>query len=164
MHNKGALSNLQILARALGGEVSGAQVLAPGPRHSANDRSLSIKLDSNAPDGFLVHGFSADDPIVCRDYVREKIGLSAFRPSGRGHQHSDDVIERAVMAAAAGQSCNNKRKSRIVATYDYTDADGSLLYQVARYDPKDFRQRRPDGTAGHGSSTSGVFYIAGPSY
>ena len=30
-----------------------------------------------------------------------------------------------------------------VATYDYTDEQGELLYQVLRYDPKDFRQRRP---------------------
>lgn len=28
------------------------------------------------------------------------------------------------------------------ATYDYTDEDGTLLYQVVRYTPKDFRQRR----------------------
>lgn len=33
---------------------------------------------------------------------------------------------------------------RIVATYDYTDEAGTLLYQAVRYDPKDFRQRRPD--------------------
>lgn len=33
----------------------------------------------------------------------------------------------------------------IVKTYDYTDQDGKLLYQVCRLDPKDFRQRRPDG-------------------
>jgi len=34
----------------------------------------------------------------------------------------------------------------IAATYDYTDAAGSLLFQVVRYQPKkDFRQRRPDG-------------------
>ncbi len=31
----------------------------------------------------------------------------------------------------------------VVATYDYTDERGVLLYQVVRYDPKDFRQRRP---------------------
>lgn len=36
----------------------------------------------------------------------------------------------------------------IIATYDYTDADGQLLYQVVRYWPKDFRQRRPDGNGG----------------
>jgi archaellum biogenesis ATPase FlaH len=36
----------------------------------------------------------------------------------------------------------------IVATYDYTDEAGTLLYQVVRYIPKDFRQRRPDGTGG----------------
>lgn len=33
---------------------------------------------------------------------------------------------------------------RIVATYDYCAADGTLLYQTVRYDPKDFKQRRPD--------------------
>ena len=35
---------------------------------------------------------------------------------------------------------------RVVQTYDYTDADGVLLYQVLRYEPKDFRVRRPDPT------------------
>lgn len=38
--------------------------------------------------------------------------------------------------------------SRIVATYDYVDRDGNLTYQVVRRDPKDFRQRRPDGKGG----------------
>jgi putative DNA primase/helicase len=37
---------------------------------------------------------------------------------------------------------------RIVATYDYTDKHGNLLYQVVRYQPKDFKQRRPDGCGG----------------
>lgn len=33
-------------------------------------------------------------------------------------------------------------------TYDYTDADGRLLFQVCRYQPKAFNQRRPDGRGG----------------
>lgn len=33
---------------------------------------------------------------------------------------------------------------RIVATYDYQDPSGTLIFQVVRRDPKDFRQRRPD--------------------
>jgi putative DNA primase/helicase len=37
---------------------------------------------------------------------------------------------------------------RIVATYDYVDEAGTLLYEVVRYAPKDFRQRRPDGRGG----------------
>ena len=37
---------------------------------------------------------------------------------------------------------------RIVAAYDYTDAQGELLYQCVRFEPKDFRQRRPDGNGG----------------
>lgn len=34
---------------------------------------------------------------------------------------------------------------QIVDTYDYTDQKGRLCYQVVRYRPKDFRQRRLDG-------------------
>jgi len=33
---------------------------------------------------------------------------------------------------------------KIVATYDYTDSEGMLLYQVVRYQPKTFRQRHKD--------------------
>jgi len=36
-------------------------------------------------------------------------------------------------------------EKRIVAEYSYTDESGNLLFQVVRFDPKDFRQRRPDG-------------------
>jgi len=39
-------------------------------------------------------------------------------------------------------------KPRIAKFYDYTDADGHLFYQVVRMEPKDFRQRRPDGRGG----------------
>lgn len=39
-------------------------------------------------------------------------------------------------------------KPRIVATYPYTDENGELLYEVVRFEPKDFRQRRPDGKGG----------------
>jgi putative DNA primase/helicase len=37
---------------------------------------------------------------------------------------------------------------RIVATYDFTDEAGELLYQVVRYEPKAFHQRRPNGRGG----------------
>ena len=36
-----------------------------------------------------------------------------------------------------------EQKHHIDKTYDYTDAEGHLLYQVVRMNPKDFRQRRP---------------------
>jgi hypothetical protein len=37
---------------------------------------------------------------------------------------------------------------QIVAAYDYTDERGKLLFQAVRFEPKDFRQRRPDGKGG----------------
>src|ERR1700757_1498125 len=117
--------DLKNIAYALGGEVSRDQVLAPGPNHSRQDRSLSIKLAPDSEDGFVCHSFAGDDGIECKDYVREKLGLPAFKPNGGGASHS-----------------------RYVATYDYVDADGALLYQVCRLEPKSFRQRRPDGKGG----------------
>jgi 5S rRNA maturation endonuclease (ribonuclease M5) len=34
---------------------------------------------------------------------------------------------------------------RIIKTYDYCDENGEFLFQVCRFEPKDFRPRRPDG-------------------
>jgi Protein of unknown function (DUF3631) len=45
---------------------------------------------------------------------------------------------------------------RIVATYDYVDIAGVLQYQVVRYDPKDFRQRRPNGNGGWTWNLKGI--------
>ena len=44
---------------------------------------------------------------------------------------------------------SRKTKSKIVATYDYCDEGGKLLFQVVRKEPKTFRQRKPqNGTNG----------------
>jgi len=44
----------------------------------------------------------------------------------------------------------------IVASYDYTDESGALLFQLVRFHPKDFRQRRPDGAGGWIWNTTGI--------
>ena len=49
-----------------------------------------------------------------------------------------------------------KGGGRIVTTYDYRDAGGRLVYQVVRFEPKDFRQRRPDGKGGWTWNMNGV--------
>lgn len=70
--------DLRPYARALGGEVVGRQSInCPGPGHSARDRSLSVYFDPYAPnrDGYIVYSHAGDDPIQCRDYVREKLRL-----------------------------------------------------------------------------------------
>ena len=144
MQDNGSTLSLQTLARALGGEVSGGQVLAPGPGHSPADRSLSVKLSDAAPDGFVIHSFAEDNVNACRDYVREKAGLAPFKPNGRKQAVTDDAIMRAVMGAVEAQACTPKR-GVLVASYNYPDERGTLLYQVQRFEPKSFAVRRPDG-------------------
>jgi RecA-family ATPase len=140
--NSGTLPSLQTVAHALGGEVNGGQVLAPGPGHSPQDRSMSIKVDAGAPDGFLTHSFSGDDVNTCRDYVRAKLALPAFKPNSGRRRASTETIERMLMAVVGAQS--QKPRAQIVAAYNYTGANGELIYQVLRLEPKSFRQRRPD--------------------
>lgn len=65
---------------------------------------------------------------------------------------AEDVWQRLGLAAGdlfdEQQRPQASRKPRIARTYDYTDEAGELLYQVVRYEPKGFRQRRPDGQGG----------------
>jgi putative DNA primase/helicase len=72
--------DLRSIARVLGGDVSGRQVLAPGPGHSPRDRSLAIGISDTAPDGLLIYSHCNDDWRDCRDYVRSKLGLPAWAP------------------------------------------------------------------------------------
>ncbi|MCX5676258.1 MAG: DUF3987 domain-containing protein [Planctomycetota bacterium] len=44
----------------------------------------------------------------------------------------------------------------LVTTYPYRDENGTVLFEVCRYIPKDFRQRRPDGNGGWIWSLDGV--------
>lgn len=45
---------------------------------------------------------------------------------------------------------------RIVASYDYHDAAGNVVYQVTRWEPKSFTQRRTDGQGGWINNMQGV--------
>jgi putative DNA primase/helicase len=89
-----ALADARAVARALGGEIAGRDaVLVPGPGHNRRDRSLSIRQDPSAPEGFVVHSFAGDDPITCRDHVRTSLGLEPRRHTRRAappHQAGSD--------------------------------------------------------------------------
>jgi putative DNA primase/helicase len=67
-----------------------------------------------------------------------------------GLQMADLFLESATKTRLTGM------KGEIVATYDYTDAAGRLLFQAVRFQPKDFRQRRPDGAGGWVYNLKGV--------
>jgi putative DNA primase/helicase len=77
------IASLREIAHALGGDVAGAQVLAPGPAHDQRDRSLSVKISASSPDGFLCHSFAGDDFKDCRDYVKSRLGMRQFEPAQR---------------------------------------------------------------------------------
>jgi len=122
------LPSINDIALTLGGNVVNSEALVPGPGHSAEDRSLSIKLDGKARDGFIVHSFADDDPGVCRDYVRRKLGLPEFKP-------------RKTKTSGGARPF-----SPTVAKYVYRLADSTPYLQVHRLaDKSGFPQYHWDG-------------------
>ena len=101
----GARHDLYQLAHALGGEVCGGAVLCPGPAHSPTDRSLSVRLAPDAPDGLVVHSFAGDDWRACKAHVLSRLGRRPDKPSD---------VPRARRAAAENKSeCRRKQALRI---------------------------------------------------
>jgi Toprim domain-containing protein len=96
------------IARALGGEVSGGQVLFPGPGHSPQDRSACLRLDPGAPGGFVVHSFAGDDPLLIRDHVRERLGLPS-PASGSSRRRHDHEVEGDLRAGALDDAERTRR-------------------------------------------------------
>jgi hypothetical protein len=84
--------------------------------------------------------------MACLQYVREKCGI---QPKPKGERFTEADIERAVMQIAAS-------RAKIVDSYHYVDLAGTVQYEVLRYQPKSFRQRRPDGNGGHVWNLNGV--------
>ena len=69
------------IAAALGGQVTGTNtILCPGPGHSSRDRSLAVRLDPAAPDGFLTYSHAGDPWRACRDHIRERLALPPWEP------------------------------------------------------------------------------------
>ena len=86
--------NLPTIARALGGEVQGRQVLAPGPGHSRIDRSMSVRLSSQSPTGWITHSYVGDPFDLCRDFVTSKLGLDpdVWRSRSQGQARPTPVF------------------------------------------------------------------------
>jgi archaellum biogenesis ATPase FlaH/5S rRNA maturation endonuclease (ribonuclease M5) len=64
----------------------------------------------------------------------------------------------AELAKIAGIQPDITRRE-IIKTYNYVDADGGLIFQVCRFQPKDFRQRRPNASGGWILDMKGVRLI-----
>jgi len=104
-------------------ETGDGQWQACCPAHDDRQASLSVRAGDDGKTALFCHAGCQAKNIV----------------SSVGLQLSDLFPE---------DSHKGDGKGRIVATYDYPDENGELLYQAYRKDPKDFRQRRPDGNGG----------------
>lgn len=145
------LSDPRELARALGLE-QGMQrqsrgVLVRCPNHDEKNASCSVIVGADGTVQCRCHacGWSAD----ALGLVAKVNGLDTDRDFPR-------VKEIAAQIAGVALEPYAKAERKIVAEYDYTTAEGALLYQVVRFDPKDFRQRKPDGAGGWEWKLNGV--------
>lgn len=61
-----------------------------------------------------------------------------------------------TMADLFSDGASENASKRIVETYPYLNETGRLLFEVLRFEPKAFRQRRPDGKGGWLWNVNGV--------
>lgn len=116
------MTTTEILSRLDGVKAAGADKWqARCPAHDDRKPSLSI---ATAGDRTLLH---------CQAGCQVEAVVEAMH---------------ATMADLFIDDTDTAPRPRIVAEYDYNDEQGTFLYQVVRYVPKDFRQRRPDGAGG----------------
>lgn len=92
--------------------------------------SLSIAIDKNT---YFDHESNEGGGIL--DLIKREAGLDA-------NVSAVDWLKEHGMAPVEQE----KVKQRLIKSYDYRDESGTLLYQVQRFEPKKFVQRRPDGT------------------
>ncbi len=130
------------VARALLGEPN-ASLSTKQELRWGNRGSFSVRLDKGTWfDNEAGEGGGVLDLVQQQRRVDKPAALDWLREQGH--------LATAEMATST--------RGEIVATYDYRDERGELLFQVCRFDPKDFRQRRPDASKldGWNWSTKGV--------
>lgn len=85
---------------------------------------------------------------LCPAHEDSKASLSISESEGGKvltHCHAGCTPENVWAALHVESNGNGKRE---IAAYDYRSGEDNLLYQSVRYEPKDFRQRRPNGMGG----------------
>jgi hypothetical protein len=151
------MTNLQAAAQALGGQIAGRNtIVCPAPGHSPKDRSLSVRFDPNAPDGFLVCTFAGDDWKVCRDYVRSRLGLPSWKPGDEQRRiiPARDVAKWDVAAIDAEVNADPRtwteddllRINRARALFDEAGDPRGTLAEI--YLNRDRKLELPDELAG----------------
>ena len=94
--------------------------------------------------GVRCFGFGQGDRAHCTR--EEHAGRAEFNERSETYAHKlYGACTCGVEHRPAPPRQSGRQKRRIIETYDYEDKNGQPLYQVVRFAPKGFAQRRPDG-------------------
>jgi putative DNA primase/helicase len=127
----------RLLAKMPDATNSGKGWSARCPAHEDRRASLSISQGDNG--GAVLHCHAGCDPAS----VVAAVGMTLA-----------DLMPERIEPSCGSPKPNGK--PRIVATYEYKDEAGNVLFQVVRHEPKDFRQRQPKVGGGWDWSVKGV--------
>lgn len=146
------MSTPEDIARALGGaKRSDSNWSCKCPAHEDGKASLSIT--QNFSGKLLVHCHAGCEPIDVISHLRVK-GL--WPDTAKTAPVAIPPPRVRVELPPTQPPTQPSGRGRIVATYDYNDEHGELLYQAVRYEPKDFRQRAPNSDGSWSWSIKGV--------
>lgn len=84
----------------------------------------------------------------CHDDKHASLSITEDNGKLLMYCHAGCSFEKIIKALDLPKDFESELSPVITKTYDYTDTEGRLLYQVVRYFPKAFKQRRPDSNGG----------------
>jgi len=105
-----------------------------------NRGSLKVDIDKSAWHDFEENVGGGVIELVMKENDRDRGGAIAWL---RCEGLLAELPSRRDPKAAEWKRPGSAAVRKIVDIYDYTDEQGGMLFQVVRYEPKDFRQRRP---------------------
>lgn len=141
------------VARALLGEPNKALSSRTEWRFGSRG-SLSVDLSKGAwYDNEAGEGGGAIDLVMRHQNVPKAEAVKWLQDHGHIERPEKTPCSDVSRPTLDAKRCANPH---IIQTYDYVTADGELLFQVCRMDPKDFRQRKPVAGGGWSWSTKGL--------
>jgi 5S rRNA maturation endonuclease (ribonuclease M5) len=127
-------------------EKNGNQLKTLCPLHGDSESSLSIERKTGK---FNCFGCKTNGDFFTFYALLQGLNVKTDFPK---------ILKKIALDFGIENNLPSKNR-KIIATYDYNDQNGKLLFQKVKYNPKGFAQRRPDGNGGWINNVKGVEII-----
>lgn len=102
--------DLRSIAHALGGTISGKEVLASSPGHSSRDKGTAVRIAPGAPDGILVTCFNGGQAEALA--VKDTLRAAGILPAYDGQRRELTLAEKEAIQQAQAERERERQEAQ----------------------------------------------------